>query len=57
MSEGEVAHLGWVTPCSCEAEGEGGEDFYIARSGERADLLVSPRGARASSCHPNGYPV
>jgi hypothetical protein len=24
------------------AVGEGGEDFYIARSGKRADLLVSP---------------
>ena len=24
-----------------EAEGEGGEDFYIARSGKRADILVS----------------
>jgi hypothetical protein len=42
-----VRSLAWVadsSPGSREAEGEGGEDFYIARSGKHADLLVSPRG-------------
>jgi len=41
VSEGEGAHLGWVVahPAS-EVEGEGGEGFYIARRGSRADLLV-----------------
>jgi hypothetical protein len=28
------------------SEGEGGEGFYIARSGRRADLRVSPRGGK-----------
>jgi hypothetical protein len=34
--------VGDGSPGVCEAEGEGREDFYIARSGKRADLLVSP---------------
>ena len=33
--------MGDSSPGSREAEGEGGEDFYIARSGKRAGLLVS----------------
>jgi hypothetical protein len=43
VSEGEAAHLGVgdSSPGSREAEGEGGEDFYIARSGKRADILIS----------------
>ena len=42
VSEGEGAHLGVgnASPGSREAEGEGGEGFYITRSGRRADLLV-----------------
>ena len=42
MSEGEAAHLGWVmaSPGSREAEGEGGEGFYVAQSGRSPDLLV-----------------
>jgi hypothetical protein len=36
--------VGDSSPGSREAEGEGGEDFYMAQSGKRADLLVSPRG-------------
>jgi hypothetical protein len=41
VSEGEAAHLGWVmAPGSREAEGEGGEGFYIAQSGRCPDLLV-----------------
>jgi hypothetical protein len=34
------------SPGSREVEGEGGEDLYIARSGKRADLLVSLGGQR-----------
>ena len=33
--------MGDGSPGLREAEGEGGEDFYIARSGKRADLLVT----------------
>ena len=41
MSEGEAAHLGGCgSPGSREAEGEGGEDFYIAQNGRSPDLLV-----------------
>jgi hypothetical protein len=42
VSEGEAAHLGWGdgSPGSREAEGEGGEGFYIAQSGRIPDLLV-----------------
>ena len=36
--------MGDISPGSREAECEGGEDFYMAQSGKRADLLVSPRG-------------
>jgi hypothetical protein len=32
------------------AVGEGGEDFYMAQSGKRADSLVSPRG-RIDDCN------
>jgi len=35
--------VGDGSPGSREAEGEGGDGFYIAQSGRRADLLVSPR--------------
>jgi hypothetical protein len=35
------ARAGDGSPDSREAEGEGDDDFYIARSGKRADLLVS----------------
>jgi hypothetical protein len=38
VSEGEVAHLGDSSPGLREAEGEGDEDFYIARSGKSTDL-------------------
>jgi hypothetical protein len=34
------------SPGSREAEGEGGERFYIAQSGRRADLCVSLWGLR-----------
>ena len=34
--------MGDGSPGSREAEGEGGEGFYIAQSGRRADLPVSP---------------
>ena len=39
------AHLGVGerSPGSREAEGEGGEDFYMAQSGKRADLLIISR--------------
>jgi hypothetical protein len=42
VSEGEAAHLGVGdgSPGSREAEGEGGEGFYIAQSGKCLDLLV-----------------
>ena len=42
MSEGEPAHLGLGdgSPGSREAEGEGGEGFYVAQSGRCPDLLV-----------------
>ena len=42
MSEGEAAHLGVGdgSPGSREAEGEGGEGFYIAQSSRWPDLLV-----------------
>jgi hypothetical protein len=33
--------MGDGSPGSREAEGEGGEDFYIVQSGRLADLLVS----------------
>ena len=33
--------MGDSSPGSRETEGEGGEDFYIARSGKRVDLPVS----------------
>jgi hypothetical protein len=36
--------VGDGSPGSREAEGEGGEDFYIAQSGKKFDLLVSPGG-------------
>jgi hypothetical protein len=36
--------VGAGSPSSCEAVGEGGEGFYIARSGRRADLLASREG-------------
>ena len=43
MTTSEVAWArGDSLPGSREAHGEGGEDLYIARSGKRADLLVSP---------------
>jgi len=47
VSEGEAAYLGVGagSPGSREATGEGGEGFYISRSGRRADLLAS-RGGR-----------
>jgi hypothetical protein len=32
--------MGERSPGLREAEGEGGESFYIARSGRRTDLLV-----------------
>jgi hypothetical protein len=32
--------VGDGSPGSREAEGEGGEDFYIAQSGSKFDLLV-----------------
>jgi len=35
--------VGGGSPGSREAEGEGGEGFYIARRGRRADLRVSRR--------------
>jgi len=35
-----VGELGEGSPGSREAEGEGGEGFYIARNGRRPDLLV-----------------
>jgi hypothetical protein len=38
VSEGENSRS------SGEVEGEGGEDFYIARSGKRPDLLVTGGG-------------
>jgi hypothetical protein len=38
------SRVGDSSPGSREAEGEGGEGFYIAQSGKRADLLVSPGG-------------
>src|ERR1700722_8265030 len=38
------ARAGDGSPDSREAEGEGDDDFYIARSGKRADLLVSQGG-------------
>jgi hypothetical protein len=38
--------MGAGSPSSREAGGEGGEGFYIARSGRRADLLVSKRGTK-----------
>ena len=46
MSEGEAAHLGWGdgSPGSREADGEGGEGFYIAQSSRYPDLLVIPGG-------------
>ena len=41
VSESEDARLGWgIAHPAREAEGEGGEGFFIARSGRRADLLV-----------------
>ena len=43
VSKGVVG-VGDSSPGSREAEGEGGEDFYMAQSGKRADLLVSPGG-------------
>ena len=43
--------MGDNSPSSREAGGEGGEDFYIARSGKRADLLVSPEGGLGSKGH------
>jgi hypothetical protein len=46
VSEGEAAYLGVGagSPGSREATGEGGEGFYISRSGRRADLLASRGG-------------
>jgi hypothetical protein len=42
VCEGEAAHrgVGDGSPGSREAEGEGGEGFYIAQSGRCPDLLV-----------------
>jgi hypothetical protein len=37
--------MGEGSPGSREAEGEGGEGFYIAQSGRHADLRVSEGGA------------
>lgn len=59
MSEGEAAYLGVSagSPGSREATGEGGEGFYISRSGSRADLLASrggyPRPALTYKVVPN----
>jgi hypothetical protein len=46
VSEGEATYLGVGagSPGSREATGEGGEGFYISRSGRRADLLASRGG-------------
>jgi hypothetical protein len=38
--------VGDGSPGPREAEGEGGEGFYIAQSSRRADLRVSPGGGR-----------
>jgi hypothetical protein len=42
VSDGEARSpgVGERSPGSREAEGEGGEDFYIAQSGRCTDLLV-----------------
>jgi hypothetical protein len=51
VNEGETAHLGWVTahPGSREAEGEGGEGFYIARSGSK--FVISGGAVAAGVLH------
>jgi hypothetical protein len=44
--------VGDGSPGSREAEGEGGEGFYVARKSRRPDLLVTPGGAvEAGNCH------
>ena len=40
----QLPRLGEGSPGSREEEGEGGEGFYIAQTGRRADLLASPGG-------------
>jgi hypothetical protein len=47
VSKGErrSSKVGDGSPGSREAEGEGGEGFYIAQTGRRPNLLVSPGGS------------
>jgi hypothetical protein len=52
VSEGEGAHLGWVMgdPARARRRVGGGEGFYIARNGRRADLLALGAGAELGGC-------
>jgi hypothetical protein len=45
----QLPRLDEGSPGSREEEGEGGEGFYIAQTGRRADLLASPGGAAGPS--------